>query len=315
VFIGYGTADGYLYFCPRVEQLLTEDQQDALVGSYGTPSSTNKYVTQSTLDLVNGVYYGADAGSTDTYAITASPAPSAYVVGDIYLFRANTLNTGRCTLNANSLGAVTIFKKNSQDLATSDITAKQMVLVVYDTHGYTTGTLDTYASSNYSEGASLNNTNHGIAQSFTGIAGKITSCQFHLSKANSPTGNAVAKLYAHTGTYGTSSKPTGTALATSGNFDVSTLTGTPTLTTFTFTGANIYEICRATNYVLAIEYTSGDASNTVDVGYDNSSPTHGGNLAVADTGFTWTEDATKDGIFVLTGEPSVKFEMLSPVAN
>ena len=55
----------------------------------------------------------------------------------------------------------------------------------------------------------------GTGQSFTGNGGTLDSCVFELGKSGSPTGNAVAKIYNHTGTYGTSSKPTGAALATS----------------------------------------------------------------------------------------------------
>lgn len=82
------------------------------------------------------VYYCADAGSTDAYACTPSPAPGAYVTGTvIYLFKANTVNTGAATLNVNSLGAKTIKKYTTTggtDLADGDIRAGQIVAVVYD---------------------------------------------------------------------------------------------------------------------------------------------------------------------------------------
>lgn len=76
--------------------------------------------------------YAADAGATDSYAITVTPAPAAYTTGDVYTFRANTANTGVATLNVNSLGAKTIKKNSTSDLDNSDILAGQIVTVCYD---------------------------------------------------------------------------------------------------------------------------------------------------------------------------------------
>lgn len=45
VTVGIAKSATELYFNPRFNQQLTEDQQDALAGTSGTPSSTNKYVT------------------------------------------------------------------------------------------------------------------------------------------------------------------------------------------------------------------------------------------------------------------------------
>lgn len=53
VTIGWGTQDGYLYFEPRFDQQLTEDQQDALAGDVGTPSATNLFVTAQSLAAQN----------------------------------------------------------------------------------------------------------------------------------------------------------------------------------------------------------------------------------------------------------------------
>src|SRR5947207_971022 len=91
-------------------------------------------------------------------------------------------------------------------------------------------------------------------QSFTSNGGLLSSAQFHLAKNGSPTGTAVAKLYAATGTFGTDAKPTGAALATSGTLDVSTIPTFPqTLMTFTFSGANQYLMVAGTVYCIALE--------------------------------------------------------------
>lgn len=81
--------------------------------------------------------YAADAGSTDSYVISVLPVPTSYVTGDTYIFKANTINTGACTLNVNSLGAKTIKKIGTTDLSDGDIKAGQIVIVVYDGTNFT----------------------------------------------------------------------------------------------------------------------------------------------------------------------------------
>lgn len=76
--------------------------------------------------------YAADSVGTDSYAITLTPAPTAYVTGQRFIFKAGTANTGAATLNVNSLGAKTIKKNYNVDLLTGDILANQIVEVVYD---------------------------------------------------------------------------------------------------------------------------------------------------------------------------------------
>jgi hypothetical protein len=76
--------------------------------------------------------YAADSVGTDAYAITLSPAPTAYVTGQVFRFKAGTANTGAATLNVNSLGAKTIVKNFNATLANNDILANQIVEVVYD---------------------------------------------------------------------------------------------------------------------------------------------------------------------------------------
>ena len=131
VTVGIAKSATSVYFNSRFNQQLTEDNQDALAGNLGTPSSTNKYVTQTGLQK-GAEIYAADAGASDTYVITLSPVPTAYFTGMVVHFKANTANTGAATLNVNSLGAVTIKKSHDQDLATGDIESGQIVTVVYD---------------------------------------------------------------------------------------------------------------------------------------------------------------------------------------
>jgi len=128
--------------------------------------------------------------------------------------------------------------------------------------------IDSYSETNYAD-ITLNIYNGsytGASQSFTGDGNNLGSSKFYLKKFGSPTGNAVAKLYDHSGTFGTSSVPTGSALATSSTFDVSTLTTTAQLIEFSFDGT--YTLVNGTKYVITIEYSGGSGANQVQVGFD-----------------------------------------------
>ena len=138
--------------------------------------------------------------------------------------------------------------------------------------------IDGYDISNYSKLEILRSgADTGWGQSFTGNGATIGSVMFQLKKVASPTGNAVAKIYAHSGTFGSSSVPTGTALATSDNFDVATLTTSLALSTLTFSGGNQITLTNGTNYVVTLEYSGGDSNNYIQLTRDTSSPTHAGN--------------------------------------
>jgi len=53
VTVGIAKATTELYFDPRFDQRITEDQQDALAGTSGTPSASNKYVTNDDTAIVD----------------------------------------------------------------------------------------------------------------------------------------------------------------------------------------------------------------------------------------------------------------------
>lgn len=100
-----------------------------------TGGSAKLVVTPDNLTTVLTYDYAVDAVGTDSYAITVTPAPTAYVAGQRFTFKAGTANTGACSLNVNSLGAKSIKKNTlagSADMETGDIIANQIVTVVYD---------------------------------------------------------------------------------------------------------------------------------------------------------------------------------------
>lgn len=109
-------------------------------------------------------------------------------------------------------------------------------------------TVDSYSEANRdSEWSIFGAASSAVSQSFTATGVTLDSAKFYLRKSvGSPTGNATAILYAHSGTFGTNSVPTGSALATSDPFDVSTLTSSFQLATFNFTGVNRYALVNGT---------------------------------------------------------------------
>ena len=136
----------------------------------------------------------------------------------------------------------------------------------------------------------------GVSQSFNNVtAGELSRCELFLSKTGSPTGTIVAKLSAHSGVFGTSSIPTGTALDTSETVDVTTLSGNAVPTEFEFRG-NV-TMSATTDYVVTVEYDGGSSGNVVDVHHSTSS-SHAGNKATQNsTTKVWTAQSAEDCAF------------------
>jgi len=111
-------------------ELATQAEYDAgtATGGTGAPLVATPAVARGK----KYIDYAADSVGTDAYAITVAPAIGAYAAGQEFTFKAGTANTGACTLNVSGLGAKAIKKNVSEDLATSDILADQIVKVVYD---------------------------------------------------------------------------------------------------------------------------------------------------------------------------------------
>lgn len=68
VTIGFTRTATSFYFCPRVNQQLTENQQDALAGTSGTPSSSNRYITEADKTGTN-----LPVGSIISYSLASAP--------------------------------------------------------------------------------------------------------------------------------------------------------------------------------------------------------------------------------------------------
>lgn len=141
--------------------------------------------------------------------------------------------------------------------------------------------VDSYSESNRSTNGSVrDDVASRFGQSFTAIDGVLNSVKFDIQRVGSPSGNLIANIYAHTGTYGTNTgKPTGSPIATSDPIDVTTISTSEHLETLTFSGGNKITLVGGTYYCVVLERSGGSAwngSNYIWIGCDNTSPTHSG---------------------------------------
>jgi len=132
----------------------------------------------------------------------------------------------------------------------------------------------------------------------------ITSCKFYLRKNASPVGILKVRIYAHTGTWGSTGVPTGSALASSDGVAMENLTSDYQLITFVFSGVNRIILSASTNYCISLEADSAttlDSTNYVNVGLDTASPTHAGNAFHYNYSDWGAEGTGVDIIFYLYG--------------
>jgi len=200
------------------------------------------------------------------------------------------------TADATDFGADTTptLEFTGSDANDDDLEYEFEILSAIDTD------VDKYVESNQDGNVFLDGVTFRHAQSFTGNGDYLSKATFYLNKVGSPTGFAYAKLYAHSGVFGTSSVPTGSALATSPPLDISTLTTSYVLTDFLFDGT--YQMVNTTEYCIVIHLEddgSLDGSNYINVGYDSSSPTHSGNKSSFIS--SWIASSSVDLIFYIEG--------------
>lgn len=156
--------------------------------------------------------------------------------------------------------------------------------------------IDSYSEANSNSWVQNGFGSDRYGQSFTGDGSNLGSVQLYLSKSSGATGDLYVEIYAHSGTFGTSSVPTGSPLATSATVALSSLTTSLALVSFTFSGGGQIALANGTKYVLAIKVNG--LSGDVNVGLDTSSPTHGGNFSQRDQEYgDWTAWSSRDLVF------------------
>lgn len=130
---------------------------------------------------------------------------------------------------------------------------------------------------------------------------KLTDVWFYISRGTAATGspNVTARLYAHSGTYGSSGIPAtalGSPLSTSDTKTFSSLSTTATWVKFTF--STPYTLTASTNYCIAVSLDS-DATATLNTGLDTTLRLHSGNRFWDNSG--WSYATTSDIAFVAVG--------------
>jgi len=176
-----------------------------------------------------------------------------------------------------------------------DINGVSYILCGLD-FGDATVALDSYSDSNKDSDTDLDDAVTGVGQSITGDGTILRNIKWFVSTSGTPTGNVVSKVYAHSGSFGTTSVPTGAALATSNNVDVTTIGTTFALHDFKFDDG--FTLVNTTNYVITLEFT-GTSSDFINVGTDTSTPGHAGNFSTFASP-TWTAVGGTDACFFVS---------------
>ena len=112
-------------------------------GAYKLVVKTSADVTLYTLD--NQVYGyddgqnlwgGTSGGSANAHTISVSGGITAYAAGQRFIFLAGFTNTGALTVNANSIGALSVVKGPTPSaLSAGDVIAGQLIDCTYETGG------------------------------------------------------------------------------------------------------------------------------------------------------------------------------------
>lgn len=140
--------------------------------------------------------------------------------------------------------------------------------------------------------------------SFTGDGRKLSSVSFVLTHRNAgETGFLYARLYAHTGTYGTTGTGTGSPLAISTPIDVTTIptsnSGLRLNVRFDFPDSDKYLLVDGTKYVIGVFYAASGVINPISI-YGNNTTTlnyYSGNSSLLTT--VWTTASIVDYSFAV----------------
>lgn len=150
--------------------------------------------------------------------------------------------------------------------------------------------IDSYSETNQNGSVQVYGSEAG--QSFTpDNRYEVYKAKFYLKKTGSPTGNIYAKIYE------VKSGQVGKLLATSDAVNVSTLTTSFALYDFIFNGNNRIVLENGFEYLVAISYSDGNASNNVVVGIETSGTGHSGKLWQK-SGSTWSS-SNQDACFYI----------------
>ena len=158
-------------------------------------------------------------------------------------------------------------------------------------------TADAYSEENQTSSTLSLVLNLAVGQSFTGNGQQLLRASFPMLRSSGlPVESVTAELYEHTGTFGTSSLPTGAPLAVSTSKPSSAFGILSRWEHFDFDGS--YTLVNGTKYIIAIAISqASDTVKYIAVAHDTTVPTHPGNRVLKSNAGTWTASATADLIF------------------
>ena len=256
---------------------------------------------------IDAAFSAVRSQTTSTGSATASETSSIAGVG--IMVNINPVSNVAPTVVLNSPANASSGSDTTPDLtftgtdANSDDIRYELqadTVNTFDSHGGGSPSIaDSYSETNQNTTSSTSSTTVATGQSFTGDGNSLYSAKFYIEKTGSPTGNLTAKVYAHTGTYGTNSIGTGSVLATSDNFDISTLTTSFQVKELLFSGVNRIPLSSSTKYVVVLDASGITFSGgTLVMGIDSTSPTHAGNFLQLISG-AWSGNASFDVCFYI----------------
>jgi len=222
---------------------------------------------------------------TGTGIVSGQPA-----VGTGTLAQVHALTSTGVTSGAPDLGTAVLAQDHN--LSSGNITSGSPMLVQFDS----------YDESNRStEWGIHRESTDAIAQSITAIGGMLESVELVLRRWGNPPGDFYIRLYEHSGVFGSSSEPTGTPLA---EIVIAASSVSTTRRRRTYSFSPQYELVDGEHYVISAEYESGNTSNKIFVGYDDTSPTHDGNMSWR-FGTGWSSNTAWDLVFYLNAYQSL----------
>lgn len=116
-----------------VEQATTAEMTAGTeTGDTGAKLFTSPDVIQASIQSWEALYAWASSVWTDAYAVSLTPAITAYTTGMSIIFKADVANTGACTIDVNSVGVKSIKTVDGNDPQDGAIRVGQLVQLVYD---------------------------------------------------------------------------------------------------------------------------------------------------------------------------------------
>lgn len=331
VYVGNADSATDLIVDFRWQDMPTALQKAALAGTSGSPSLTNKYVTQN--DTTNGA---TQTGTTISFTATSTISDSGngfvtsgFQVGQTITVSGSGSNDGTYTITAVAAGAITVAETsivNESAGASVTITAASIgkVLRLSSTGQLPSNiTIDISQISGGSVGTfTLGETITAGDSVFVSDGTEIVQIIQTTENANSSTyganwfgqtfttGSGVTKIRSVSLAMQRTNSPAGNVVvslyATSGGLPTgaalytATLTATSVGTTGNLTNTFTLNatVTPSTVYAIVVSVPSGDVTNHIDLDHSTSSTYADGTyLSSTNSGSTWSADANKDLVF------------------